>query len=99
MIIWIIVKILKSWLILGEVIIDGEKTGILSGHAYALLDVIDLTNPQTKEIYQLLRLRNPWGKIEWNGEWSDKSEEIEAHRDLLQAYVDNLEENEKFEFN
>ena len=83
--------------LIGEVIIDGEKTGILSRHAYSLLDVIELPNPKTKETYQLLRVRNPWGKTEWVGDWSDASDEIETHKDLLQKYVDDLEDDEKFE--
>lgn len=77
--------------------IDGEKTGILSGHAYSLLDVIDLNDDKTGQVHQLLRVRNPWGKTEWNGAWSDTSEEIEVNRNLLQKYVDGLEDDEKFQ--
>jgi len=41
--------------------------GLVAGHAYTIL--------QCKEVkgYRLLNIRNPWGKIEWRGDWSDGS--------------------------
>ena len=51
--------------------IFGKETGLISLHAYTIIDV-------RQEIYQnniikLLKLRNPWGEKEFNGDWSDKS--------------------------
>jgi len=40
--------------------------GIVHGHAYAVLQVV-----QTSDGLRLLQLRNPWGKTEWTGKWSD----------------------------
>ncbi|KAF9129624.1 hypothetical protein BGW39_003989 [Mortierella sp. 14UC] len=45
-----------------------EKHGIQSGHAYSVLNVAEF------EGERLVHVRNPWGKIEWNGDWSDQSE-------------------------
>lgn len=41
------------------------------GHAYTISQKAELTvkNRQVR----LLRLRNPWGRIEWKGAWSDHS--------------------------
>ena len=49
---------------------EGEDTevsnlGIVQGHAYAILAVIECDRQQ------LIQLKNPWGKTEWKGDWSD----------------------------
>lgn len=70
--------------------------GLVGGHAYSILDVIEvndalvggqqtLTNffgkdasPPTKKqrtTIRLVRIRNPWGKKEWKGEWSADSDQ------------------------
>mmetsp|Transcript_8619 Transcript_8619/g.16486 ORF Transcript_8619/g.16486 Transcript_8619/m.16486 type:complete len:1141 (-) Transcript_8619:44-3466(-) len=41
--------------------------GIVEEHAFAILKV------QEYRGHQLLKLRNPWGRTEWNGDWSDTS--------------------------
>jgi hypothetical protein len=41
--------------------------GIISGHAYTLAGCYDIGGTT------LLKLRNPWGKGEWKGDWGDNS--------------------------
>eukprot|EP00927_Polykrikos_kofoidii_P026441 TRINITY_DN23525_c0_g2_i1.p1 TRINITY_DN23525_c0_g2~~TRINITY_DN23525_c0_g2_i1.p1 ORF type:complete len:2086 (-),score=383.67 TRINITY_DN23525_c0_g2_i1:300-6338(-) len=45
---------------------DINAKGIVQGHAYSLLRVAEVDGNR------LLQLRNPWGKSEWKGKWSDK---------------------------
>ncbi|KNC51799.1 calpain-B [Thecamonas trahens ATCC 50062] len=44
-----------------------SKNNIVQGHAFAILDVVEVDG------HRLIKLRNPWGKVEWTGDWSDKS--------------------------
>ena len=46
-----------------------SQSGVVQGHAYTLLSV-DLLRFQGKEV-RLVKLRNPWGRGQFKGEWSD----------------------------
>jgi len=49
---------------------EGESTakqGLVQGHAYTVQSVVKVDG------FSMLRLRNPWGKFEWTGDWSDGS--------------------------
>jgi len=45
--------------------------GIVASHAYSLLSAHEINTNRGKQ--RLIRVRNPWGKSEWNGDWSDTS--------------------------
>jgi hypothetical protein len=82
-----------------EIMIEGQKCGIMTGHAYGLVDVIELEDqsiPGDIKAHTLLRCRNPWGKLEWNGKWSDDSEEVERYTPLIEKYNEGLAEDDKF---
>jgi len=49
--------------------------GLIRGHAYSLTKVVTASTLDGLEV-RLVRIRNPWGnEVEWNGPWSDQSEE------------------------
>lgn len=63
----------------GDVLERPRTDGLVERHAYSLL--------QAKEIgeIRLIQLRNPWGNsMEWNGDWSDKSELWEQHPEVTE---------------
>eukprot|EP00746_Dinoflagellata_sp_MGD_P097542 gnl/MRDRNA2_/MRDRNA2_39142_c0_seq1.p1 gnl/MRDRNA2_/MRDRNA2_39142_c0~~gnl/MRDRNA2_/MRDRNA2_39142_c0_seq1.p1 ORF type:complete len:558 (+),score=90.72 gnl/MRDRNA2_/MRDRNA2_39142_c0_seq1:246-1676(+) len=60
---------------------DIRTDGIVKGHAYSLLQLVDLEEHNLK----LIQLRNPWGnEQEWTGAWSDGSEEWDEYPDLAE---------------
>ena len=68
----------------GEILYPTDvPSGVLSGHAYSIIDVFTIKavfenddGQEIKKDVKLLRCRNPWGKKEWNGAWSDGSDEL-----------------------
>ena len=47
-----------------------EELGLVAQHSYGLIGVLEGTDGEGNPV-QLLKLRNPWGKFEWKGNWSD----------------------------
>ena len=50
-----------------------EHEGLVDDHAYTLMGAhtIYLDNNETTE--RLMKIRNPFGRKEWTGDWGDKS--------------------------
>lgn len=51
---------------------DASRDGIIGCHAYSILKAVEF------EGVKLLLVKNPWGKMEWNGPWSDGSSQWNA---------------------
>jgi len=51
---------------------DENESGLISGHAYSVMSIHEVQG--NGELVRLLKLRNPWGRVEWNGIWSDNSD-------------------------
>ncbi|XP_073416191.1 calpain-9 [Dendrobates tinctorius] len=74
--------------------------GLVKGHAYSITGM-DTVNYRGQMI-QLIRVRNPWGQVEWNGPWSDNSSEWNSidpaeRKRLCQTSLDDGEFWMKFE--
>ncbi|XP_044151506.1 calpain-2 catalytic subunit-like [Bufo gargarizans] len=50
-----------------------DKMNIVAGHMYSITGAEEVTCD--KKVVQIIRLRNPWSKTEWNGPFSDGSQE------------------------
>eukprot|EP00438_Fugacium_kawagutii_P032381 Skav234884 [mRNA] locus=scaffold840:429099:435611:- [translate_table: standard] len=69
------------------------KDGLVTGHAYSILNVRKVNDGfmgMTGKDFRMVQIRNPWGRGEWKGDWSDKSSKWEEHPAVKKAleYVD-----------
>ena len=61
-----------------------ERQGIFEGHAYSIMDAKEIK--KDGKLYRLLKVRNPWGRKEWDGRWADGSAEWDAEWLTLLAH-------------
>ncbi|RVX68319.1 hypothetical protein B0A52_07322 [Exophiala mesophila] len=59
----------RPYLRANEQVREERRSGIVSQHAYAVLDTYEGHGQR------LVKIRNPWGRKEWCGAWSDGSKE------------------------
>ncbi|KAG8958941.1 hypothetical protein FRC03_008689 [Tulasnella sp. 419] len=59
-----------------------STNGLITGHAYSIIKATEFRGKR------FIRIRNPWGKAEWTGRWSDGS------REWTKEWLDALEELE-----
>lgn len=59
---------------------DKFVEGIVQSHEYSLIRVVKDVGSGSST--SLLQLRNPWGRKEWTGPWSDDSEEWKEHPEV-----------------
>ncbi|XP_006017041.1 calpain-9 [Alligator sinensis] len=74
--------------------------GLIKGHAYSVTGIDEVSYRGRK--VELIRIRNPWGQVEWNGPWSDNSSEWRLvspseRKRLCQTSLDDGEFWMKFE--
>lgn len=65
---------------------DTKEKGLVDGHAYSILDF------KCVEGEWIVKLKNPWGKFEWNGKYSDKDASEKAkkvHEAMHEGNSDN----------
>merc|ERR1712048_712575 len=72
---------------------DKNAFGVVQGHAYTILSVVQNVAGSQKD---MLQLRNPWGSGEWKGDWSDKSDMWSKHPDIKQALDPEFAEDGTF---
>lgn len=78
------------------VMLDGEDTGLISGHAYSIQSVIEFKDSNGQN-QRLIRIRNPWGGKnlkEWTGAWCDASEEMLMNYELINEKIKEADKQE-----
>jgi hypothetical protein len=80
---------LRSWdrnscVVCADSSTDGYVDGwLLPGHAYTVLQVRQVQQGYYRGA-QVLQIRNPWGRFEWGGDWSNESPQLQACRSELE---------------
>ncbi|XP_063042518.1 calpain-1 catalytic subunit [Engraulis encrasicolus] len=67
---------------------------LVKGHAYSVTAVDEVV--YRGNMTKLVRIRNPWGEIEWTGAWSDNSREWESVDRSVRGRLQNRSEDGEF---
>eukprot|EP01050_Picozoa_sp_SAG11_P010536 SAG11_NODE_1059_length_6002_cov_2.976453_4_plen_207_part_00 len=73
-----------------ELLQEAKGHGLLSGHAYSLLAA-----KKCADGTKLICLRNPWGQVEWTGDYSDESDKWTDALKQETGFKTELDENGK----
>ncbi|XP_042567412.1 calpain-1 catalytic subunit [Cyprinus carpio] len=72
---------------------------LVKGHAYSITGVEEVE--YRGKLTKLLRIRNPWGEVEWMGPWSDESREWceidPSVKSLMMSFSDFMREFSRLE--
>uniref|UniRef100_A0A3B4BCV5 Calpain-2 catalytic subunit n=1 Tax=Periophthalmus magnuspinnatus TaxID=409849 RepID=A0A3B4BCV5_9GOBI len=67
---------------------------LVKGHAYSVTGADEVE--YRGNTVELIRIRNPWGQVEWNGAWSDSSYEWSSVSDHDRQRLTNRKEDGEF---
>ncbi|CAL8240307.1 unnamed protein product [Merluccius merluccius] len=67
---------------------------LVKGHAYSVTGVDEVVYRGT--LTKLVRIRNPWGEVEWTGAWSDNSREWDNVDRSVRSRLQNRSEDGEF---
>ena len=57
-----------------------KEAGLVDNHAYTLIGAKTIFLDQKgSETERLIKIRNPYGRVEWQGAWGDKSSKWTVH--------------------
>nr|XP_020496015.1 calpain-1 catalytic subunit-like [Labrus bergylta] len=67
---------------------------LVKGHAYSVTGVEEVV--YRGNLTKLVRIRNPWGEVEWTGAWSDSSREWDSVDRSVRSRLQNRSEDGEF---
>ncbi|KAM6959872.1 calpain-1 catalytic subunit [Tautogolabrus adspersus] len=67
---------------------------LVKGHAYSVTGVDEVV--YRGNMTKLVRIRNPWGEVEWTGAWSDSSREWDSVDRSVRSRLQNRSEDGEF---